>query len=41
MDKFSFKDFAAKAQQAGTRLATQVKEQQQKYAQKSQEGTGK
>lgn len=40
MEKFSFKDLAAKAQQAGTKLAAQVKEQQQKYAQKAQEGTG-
>jgi hypothetical protein len=42
MDKFTFKDLAAKAQQAGTKLAAQVKEQQQKYAaQKSQDqGTG-
>lgn len=39
MEKFNFKDLAAKAQQAGTKLAAQVKEQQQKYAQKSQEGT--
>jgi chromosome segregation ATPase len=43
MDKFNFKGLAQKAQEAGTKLAAQVKEQQQKFAaaQKSQEGTGK
>jgi hypothetical protein len=44
MEKFSFADLRAKAQQAGTKLAAQVKEQQQKIvaaAQKSQgEGAG-
>ena len=35
-----FKELAAKAQQAGTKLAAQVKEQQQKLAQKNSEGGG-
>lgn len=41
MERFSFKDLASKAKQAGSQLAAQVKEQQQKLAQRTSDGTGK